>query len=146
MTKGEFIDEVANRLPGCQEGRRGGGRRRARDVNDTALKGGGDVAFCRLRQVPRHEALGTHRREPAEPGSEGPVPAATVPKFSAGSTSGRGQGLAVCWRWRPPGVGAVASFFFFLLFACQDGRHLLALIPALRCSSWSWVRLTGSRR
>ena len=101
MTKGEFIDEVAQRT-GLSKKDAGAAVDAVLGTISDTLKSGGDVAFTGLRQVPRHEALGTHRREPAEPGSEGPDPggdrAEVLRRLDA---EGRSQGQVA----RPGGGG-----------------------------------------
>ena len=85
MTKGEFIDEVAHAHRAVQEGRRGSGRRRARDDQRHAEEGG-DVAFTgfgKFHVTKRSARTGVN---PRNPGQKVQIPAATVPKFSAGST------------------------------------------------------------
>ncbi len=104
MTKGEFIDEVANRT-GLSKKDAGAAVDAVLGTISDTLKGGWRRRLHRLRQVPRHEALGTHRREPAEPGSEGSDPrgdrAEVLRRLDA---QGGSPGLRVCWRWRPPDV------------------------------------------
>ena len=104
MTKGEFIDEVANRTGLSKKDAGAAVDAVLATISDT-LKGGGDVAFTGFGKFHVTKRCGTHRREPAEPGSEGPDPrgdrAEVLRRLDA---QGRGQGLAVCWRWRPPGV------------------------------------------
>lgn len=84
MTKGEFVSEVARR---AQLSNRDAGK--AVDafldaVTDT-LKGGGEVAFTgfgKFTTANRAARMGVNPRNPTE---KVHIPAARVPKFSAGS-------------------------------------------------------------
>jgi DNA-binding protein HU-beta len=85
VTKGEFVTEVARR---AQLSNRDAGK--AVDafleaVTDT-LKGGGEVAFTgfgKFTTANRAARMGVNPRNPTE---KVHIPAARVPKFSAGST------------------------------------------------------------
>ena len=100
MTKGEFIDEVAS-APGCPR-RTPGQRSTPCSRRSRHAEEGWRRRLHRLRQVPRHEALGAHWREPAEPGSEGPDPGGDRAEVLRGlDAEGRRPRLAGCRRWRP---------------------------------------------
>ena len=73
MTKGEFIDEVATRT-GLSKKDAGAAVDAVLAHDQRHAEEGWRRRLHRLRQVPRHEALGAHRRQPAEPGPEGPDP------------------------------------------------------------------------
>ena len=84
MTKQEFVQEVARR---AQLSNRDAGK--AVDafleaVTDT-LKGGGDVAFTGFGKFTTQQRAARMGVNPRNPGEKVHIPAARVPKFSAGS-------------------------------------------------------------
>lgn len=84
MTKQEFVAEVARR---AQLSNRDAGK--AVDafldtVTDT-LKGGGDVAFTGFGKFTTQHRAARMGVNPRNPGEKVHIPAARVPKFSAGS-------------------------------------------------------------
>ena len=84
MTKQEFVSEVARR---AQLSNRDAGK--AVDafleaVTDT-LKGGGDVAFTGFGKFTTQQRAARMGVNPRNPGEKVHIPAARVPKFSAGS-------------------------------------------------------------
>ena len=85
MTKQEFVQEVAKR---SQLSNRDAGK--AVDafleaVTDT-LKGGGDVTFTGFGKFTTQQRAARMGVNPRNPGEKVHIPAARVPKFSAGST------------------------------------------------------------
>ena len=93
MTKGEFIDEIANRT-GLSKKDAGAAVDAVLGTISDTLKGGGDVAFTgfgKFHVTKRSARTGVN---PRNPGQKVQIPAATVPKFSAGSRSRRQSGLA----------------------------------------------------
>jgi len=85
VTKQEFVQEVARR---AQLSNRDAGK--AVDafleaVTDT-LKGGGDVAFTGFGKFTTQQRAARMGVNPRNPGEKVHIPAARVPKFSAGST------------------------------------------------------------
>ena len=84
MTKGEFVDRVADKA-GLSKRDAGAAVDAVLTTIQDTLKGGGDVTLHRVRQVLGSEARGTHWREPSQPSQKVQIPAANVPKFSAGS-------------------------------------------------------------
>ena len=85
MTKGEFIDEVASRT-GLSKKDAGSAVDAALGTISDTLKKGGDVAFTgfgKFHVTRRSARVGVN---PRNPGQKVQIPAATVPKFSAGST------------------------------------------------------------
>lgn len=85
MTKQEFVQEVARR---AQLSNRDAGK--AVDafleaVTDT-LKGGGDVAFTGFGKFTTQQRAARMGVNPRNPGEKVHIPAARVPKFSAGSS------------------------------------------------------------
>jgi len=84
VTKQEFVQEVARR---AQLSNRDAGK--AVDafleaVTDT-LKGGGDVAFTGFGKFTTQQRAARMGVNPRNPGEKVHIPAARVPKFSAGS-------------------------------------------------------------
>jgi DNA-binding protein HU-beta len=84
VTKQEFVSEVARR---AQLSNRDAGK--AVDafleaVTDT-LKGGGDVAFTGFGKFTTQQRAARMGVNPRNPGEKVHIPAARVPKFSAGS-------------------------------------------------------------
>ena len=84
MTKQEFVAEVARR---SQLTTRDAGKavEAFLDTITDTLRGGGDVAFTgfgKFQTQERKARMGVNPRNPSEKVS---IPAATVPKFSAGS-------------------------------------------------------------
>lgn len=84
MTKQEFVSEVARR---AQLSNRDAGK--AVDavletITDT-LKGGGDVAFTGFGKFSTQQRAARTGVNPRNPGEKVHIPAARVPKFSAGS-------------------------------------------------------------
>src|SRR5260221_10776853 len=85
MTKGEFIDEIANRTGLSKKDAGAAVDAVLATISDT-LKGGGDVAFTgfgKFHVTKRSARTGVNPRNPSQ---KVQIPAATVPKFSAGST------------------------------------------------------------
>jgi DNA-binding protein HU-beta len=85
MTKGEFIDEIASRT-GLSKKDAGAAVDAVLGTISDTLKGGGDVAFTgfgKFHVTRRSARTGVN---PRNPGQKVQIPAATVPKFSAGST------------------------------------------------------------
>jgi DNA-binding protein HU-beta len=85
VTKGEFIDEVASRT-GLSKKDAGAAVDAVLGTISDTLKGGGDVAFTgfgKFHVTRRSARTGVN---PRNPGEKVQIPAATVPKFSAGST------------------------------------------------------------
>jgi DNA-binding protein HU-beta len=85
VTKQEFVAEVARR---AQLSNRDAGK--AVDafldtVTDT-LKGGGDVSFTGFGKFSTQQRAARMGVNPRNPGEKVHIPAARVPKFSAGST------------------------------------------------------------
>jgi len=85
VTKQEFVQEVARR---AQLSNRDAGK--AVDafleaVTDT-LKGGGDVAFTGFGKFTTQQRAARMGVNPRNPGEKVHIPAARVPKFSAGSS------------------------------------------------------------
>jgi DNA-binding protein HU-beta len=85
VTKQEFVQEVAKR---SQLSNRDAGK--AVDafleaVTDT-LKGGGDVTFTGFGKFTTQQRAARMGVNPRNPGEKVHIPAARVPKFSAGST------------------------------------------------------------
>ena len=85
MTKQEFVSEVARR---AQLSNRDAGK--AVDafleaVTDT-LKGGGDVTFTGFGKFTTQQRAARMGVNPRNPGEKVHIPAARVPKFSAGSS------------------------------------------------------------
>ena len=85
MTKQEFVQEVARR---AQLSNRDAGK--AVDafleaVTDT-LKGGGDVTFTGFGKFTTQQRAARMGVNPRNPGEKVHIPAARVPKFSAGSS------------------------------------------------------------
>ena len=84
MTKQEFVDKVADK---AGLSRRDAGK--AVDafletITDT-LKGGGDVAFTGFGKFSTSQRAERQGVNPRNPGEKVTIPAATVPKFTAGS-------------------------------------------------------------
>ena len=84
MTKQEFVDAVASKS--------GLGRREAAKAVDAfldsitdALKGGQDVTFTGFGKFSTQRRAARQGVNPRNPGEKVTIPAATVPKFSAGS-------------------------------------------------------------
>ena len=84
MTKQEFVDAVASKS--------GLGRREAAKAVDAfldsvtdALKGGQDVTFTGFGKFSTQKRAARQGVNPRNPGEKVTIPAATVPKFSAGS-------------------------------------------------------------
>ncbi len=84
MTKQEFIDQVAQKA--------GLGRREATKAVDAflesitdALKEGQDVTFTGFGKFSTQQRAERQGVNPRNPGQKVTIPAATVPKFSAGS-------------------------------------------------------------
>jgi DNA-binding protein HU-beta len=85
VTKGEFIDEVATRT-GLSKKDAGAAVDAVLGTISDTLKKGGDVAFTgfgKFHVTRRSARTGVN---PRNPGQKVQIPAATVPKFSAGST------------------------------------------------------------
>ncbi|HLX31950.1 MAG TPA: HU family DNA-binding protein [Gaiellaceae bacterium] len=85
MTKQEFVSEVARRagLSNRDAGKAVDAFLEA--VTDT-LKGGGDVAFTGFGKFSTSHRAARMGVNPRNPTQKVQIPAATVPKFSAGST------------------------------------------------------------
>ena len=84
MTKQEFVSEVARR---AQLSNRDAGKAVAavlETITDT-LKGGGDVAFTGFGKFSTQQRAARTGVNPRNPGEKVHIPAARVPKFSAGS-------------------------------------------------------------
>ena len=84
MTKQEFVDKIADK---AGLSRRDAGK--AVDafletITDT-LKGGGDVAFTGFGKFSTSQRAERQGVNPRNPGEKVTIPAATVPKFTAGS-------------------------------------------------------------
>jgi DNA-binding protein HU-beta len=84
VTKQEFVDKVADK---AGLSRRDAGK--AVDafletITDT-LKGGGDVAFTGFGKFSTSHRAARQGVNPRNPGEKVTIPAATVPKFTAGS-------------------------------------------------------------
>ena len=84
MTKQEFVDKIADK---AGLSRRDAGK--AVDafletITDT-LKGGGDVAFTGFGKFTTSHRAARQGVNPRNPGEKVTIPAATVPKFTAGS-------------------------------------------------------------
>ncbi len=84
MTKQEFVDQIATKS--------GLSRRDAGKAVDAfletvteTLKGGGDVAFTGFGKFSTSRRAERQGVNPRNPGQKVTIPAATVPKFSAGS-------------------------------------------------------------
>jgi DNA-binding protein HU-beta len=84
MTKQEFVDKIAEKA-GLQ-------RRDASKAVDAfletiteTLKGGGDVSFTGFGKFSTSQRAARQGVNPRNPGEKVNIPAATVPKFSAGS-------------------------------------------------------------
>ena len=84
MTKQEFVDSVAAKA--------GIGRREAAKAVDAfldtvteTLKDGGDVSFTGFGKFSTSQRAERQGVNPRNPGEKVTIPAATVPKFSAGS-------------------------------------------------------------
>jgi DNA-binding protein HU-beta len=84
VTKQEFVDAVASKS--------GLGRREAAKAVDAfldsitdALKGGQDVTFTGFGKFSTQKRAARQGVNPRNPGEKVTIPAATVPKFSAGS-------------------------------------------------------------
>jgi DNA-binding protein HU-beta len=85
VTKGEFIDEVASRTGLSKKDAGSAVDAVLGTISDTLTKGG-DVAFTgfgKFHVTRRSARTGVN---PRNPGQKVQIPAATVPKFSAGST------------------------------------------------------------
>jgi len=85
VTKGEFIDEVASRT-GLSKKDAGAAVDAVLGTISDTLKKGGDVAFTgfgKFHVTRRSARTGVNPRNPSQ---KVQIPAATVPKFSAGST------------------------------------------------------------
>jgi DNA-binding protein HU-beta len=85
VTKQEFVDKVAEKS--------GLGRREAAKAVDAfietitdALKGGGEVSFTGFGKFSTQHRAARQGVNPRNPGEKVQIPAATVPKFSAGSS------------------------------------------------------------
>ena len=84
MTKQEFVDRIADKA--------GLSRRDASKAVDAfletiteTLKGGGDVAFTGFGKFSTSQRAARQGVNPRNPSEKVNIPAATVPKFSAGS-------------------------------------------------------------
>jgi DNA-binding protein HU-beta len=84
VTKQEFVDRIADKA--------GLSRRDASKAVDAfletiteTLKGGGDVAFTGFGKFSTSHRAARQGVNPRNPGEKVNIPAATVPKFSAGS-------------------------------------------------------------
>jgi DNA-binding protein HU-beta len=84
VTKQEFVDKIADKA--------GLSRRDASKAVDAfletiteTLKGGGDVAFTGFGKFSTSHRAARQGVNPRNPGEKVNIPAATVPKFSAGS-------------------------------------------------------------
>ena len=84
MTKQEFVDSVAEKA--------GLSRRDASKAVDafldtitSTLKGGGDISFTGFGKFSTSQRAERQGVNPRNPGEKVTIPAATVPKFSAGS-------------------------------------------------------------
>ncbi len=84
MTKQEFVAEVARR---SQLSNRDAGKavEAVLDTITDTLKGGGDVAFTGFGKFSTQQRAARMGVNPRNPGEKVHIPAARVPKFSAGS-------------------------------------------------------------
>ncbi len=84
MTKQEFVAEVARR---SQLSNRDAGKavEAVLDTITDTLRGGGDVAFTGFGKFSTQQRAARMGVNPRNPGEKVHIPAARVPKFSAGS-------------------------------------------------------------
>ena len=85
MTKQEFIDRVASKS-GLSKRDAGAAVDAFLDSITDALKGGDTVAFTGFGKFTTQHRAARMGVNPRRPGEKVHIPAATVPKFSAGST------------------------------------------------------------
>ena len=84
MTKQEFVDSVADKA-GLSRRDAGKAVDAFLDTITQTLKGGGDVAFTGFGKFSTSQRAERQGVNPRNPGQKVTIPAATVPKFSAGS-------------------------------------------------------------
>ena len=84
MTKGEFIDQVAT-APVCPRRTPGAAVEAVLGTISDTLKKGGDVTFTGFGKFHVQNRAARTGVNPRNPGEKVQIPAATVPKFSAGS-------------------------------------------------------------
>ena len=85
MTKQEFVNAVADRS-GLSRGEAGKAVEAVLDTITDTLRGGGDVAFTGFGKFQTQERKARMGVNPRNPGEKVHIPAATVPKFTAGSS------------------------------------------------------------
>ena len=85
MTKGDFVDEVANRA-GLSKKDAGAAVDAMLETITHALKKGDDVAFTGFGKFHVTHRAAREGVNPRKPGEKIQIPAANVPKFSAGSS------------------------------------------------------------
>jgi len=84
VTKQEFVDKVADKA-GLNRREAGKAVDAFLDTITETLKGGGDVAFTGFGKFSTSRRAERQGVNPRNPGEKVTIPAATVPKFSAGS-------------------------------------------------------------
>jgi DNA-binding protein HU-beta len=84
MTKAEFIDQIASKAGLTKKDAGAAVEAVLATISDT-LKGGGDVAFTGFGKFHVQNRAARTGVNPRNPGEKVNIPAAKVPKFSAGS-------------------------------------------------------------
>jgi DNA-binding protein HU-beta len=84
VTKQEFVDKVADKA-GISRRDAGKAVDAFLDTVTETLKGGGDIAFTGFGKFTTSQRAERQGVNPRNPGEKVTIPAATVPKFTAGS-------------------------------------------------------------
>ena len=84
MTKGEFIEQVANRSGLSKRDAQSAVEATLATIQDT-LKSGGDINFTGFGKFSVQNRAARQGVNPRNPGQKVDIPASRVPKFSAGS-------------------------------------------------------------